>query len=171
MKNQFISKLILVALVLLQACAAPKFFHDPSSLERQKELRNSRSANVFVDIGAAIGNTVLGAAFETEIGFDISEQQFKKLNLLNTTGDTMYVNMLTDVYWDENNYCDFMDIRIPPKLNCKVMVPIDANYNIYFSTTPESEDDEMLEVNTSSIKRIKLIPRVTPVENANENDN
>jgi len=156
MKTQQISKLFVLALVFLQACAAPQFFHDPSSMERQKELRSSRTSNVFVDIGSVISTSIIGVALETGIVFPMTGQHFKKINLVNTTSDTMYINMLTDVFWDENNYCDFMDIRIPPKHNCKVMVPIDANYNLYFSTTPQSEDDELLEINTSATKRVKL---------------
>lgn len=152
---------IILTLLLFQSCSTPKHIHDQSSLERQKELRVSRSGNVFGDVMSGIASVIFGAVIETEIEFDTTERQFKKLNLKNPTGDTIYVNMLTDVYWDENNYCDFMDIRIPPKQNCKVMVPIDANYNLYFSNTPESDDDEMLEIYTSDIKNISLYPGLT----------
>ena len=69
--------------------------------------------------------------------------------------------MLYEVITDENDYCDFMDIRIPPQTKCKVMVPINANYNVYFSNTPESEDDELLEINTSETKNLLLIPGMT----------
>jgi hypothetical protein len=69
--------------------------------------------------------------------------------------------MLADVYWDEENYCDFMDIRIPPHSNCKVLVPTDANYNLYFSNTQESEDDEKINFYTNGIKKISLYPGLT----------
>lgn len=82
---------------------------------------------------------------------------------MNPTKDTMYINMLTDVTWDKNDYCDFMDIRIPPKTNCKVLVPVDANYNLYFSNTPEDDDDEMLEIFTSDINKLSLYPGITLV--------
>ncbi|MCK3685422.1 hypothetical protein [Maribellus sp. YY47] len=162
MKNQFIHRLFPIVLLFLQACVTPKYFHDPSSFEIQKQIRSSRTSNVFVDIGSVISTTIIGVALETGIVFPLTDQQFKKINLLNTTSDTMYVNMLTDVNWDENNYCDFMDIRIPPKRNCKVSVPINANYNIYYRTTPEC-DDEMLEINTNSAKRIKLAPGLVSI--------
>ncbi|HPF51591.1 MAG TPA: hypothetical protein PK335_08440 [Draconibacterium sp.] len=147
--------------VFLLSCSTPNYFYDPSSKERQKELRSTRSANVWSDIILSFSSACISAAFDTEIGYIPQEQKFKKLNLVNTTSDTMYVNMLTDVFWDESNYCDFMDIRIPPKLNCKVMVPLDATYNLYFSTTPEENDDEMIEISTSSFKRISLKPGMT----------
>jgi len=153
--------LLLIAAVFLWSCSAPQYFHDPSSRKRQKELLDTRSANVFGDVFMGVSSVCMAAAFDGEVEFYPTEQHFKKLKLYNPTGDTMYVNMLTDVYWDENNYCDFMDIRIPPRTECKVMVPIAANYNLYFSPTPESEDDEMLEIYTSSIKRISLKPGMT----------
>ena len=103
------------------------------------------------------------AALNVESSWVPSEQEFKKLNLINPTSDTIYVNMLTDVYWDEEDYCDFMDIRLPPKTNCKVLVPVNTNYNLYFSNTPESDDDEMLEIFTSDLKRVSLYPGLTIV--------
>jgi hypothetical protein len=111
-------------------------------------------------VASGIGSVFMSAMLETEVEFYPSEQQFKKINLMNPTNDTMYVNMLTDVIWDKEDYCDFMDIRIPPKLNCKVLVPVEANYNLYYSTTPQSNDDDMLEIYTSDVKRISLYPRI-----------
>lgn len=152
---------LVIAALLLFSCSAPQYFHDPSSRKRQKELRETRSANVVGDVFMGFTSVCMAAAFDGEVEFYPTEQQFKKLKLVNPTADTMYVNMLTDIYWDENNYCDFMDIRIPPKTDCKVMVPLAASYNLYFSPTPQSEDDEMLEIYTSSVKRISLKPGMT----------
>lgn len=154
--------LILFTVILLfQSCSTPKYFHDESSYQRQKELHGCRSGNVFCDVMGGIGSIILGATLDTEVEFCPTEQQFKKLNLINPTNDTIYVNMLTDVVWDKEDYCDFMDIRIPPKLNCKVLVPVEANYNLYFSDTPQSNDDEMLEIYTSDVKKISLYPGLT----------
>jgi len=158
---------LLIILLLFQACASPKYFYDESSYKRQEELRNSHSSNIFEDIITGFGIILAGVVLETEIEFVPTDQQFKKLKLSNTSKDTMYVNMLTDVYWDENNYCDFMDIRIPPLEKCKVMVPIDASYNLYFSTTPRNDDDEMLEIFTTDIKRISLSPGITAIKDTN----
>ncbi len=156
--------ILLIIILLLQACATPNYFYDESSHKRQQELRDSRSSNVFEDIMTGIGCVVAGAVLEADIDFIPHGQEFKKIKLANITKDTMYVNMLTDVYWDENNYCDFMDIRIPPRQICKVMVPMDASYNLYFSTTPQQEDDEMLEIFTTEINKISLYPGITEIK-------
>lgn len=99
---------------------------------------------------------MLSATLDTDIEFEANDRSFKKLKLENTSNDTMYVNMLSDLYWDENDFCDFMDIRIPPKRTCKVMVPMDATYNLYYSTTPEGDDDELLEIFTNDFKKLQL---------------
>lgn len=160
MKKHFTLPLVLL-FFLLAGCASPKYIHETSSFKRQEDLRQARSANVLSDIFIGFSTACLSAALETEIEFYPTDQQFKKLKLVNPTNDTMYVNMLTDVFWDKDNYCDFMDIRIPPHMKCKVMVPLEANYNIYFSNTPESDDDEMLEIFTTNKKRISLKPGMT----------
>jgi hypothetical protein len=116
-----------------------------------------RSKNTFGNIGIAVGSMVLSSTLDIEMDV-LSEREFKKLKLLNKSKDTMYVNMLTDVYWDEQNFCDFYDIRIPPHKKCKLLVPVDANYNLYFSNTSIDTDDELLEINTSNFSRIALYP-------------
>lgn len=161
MKKRLPYLLIISTLMLFQSCSSPKYIYDTSSYERQKELRASRGGNVFVDVMAGIGTVFVGAMLECEVDYAPSEQQFKKLNLINPTNDTLYINMLTDLVWDNEGYCDFMDIRIPPKLNCKVMVPMHAAYNLYFSNTPESQDDEMIEIYTTDVKRFTLYPGMT----------
>ena len=158
MKNRICLLPFIAAFLFIFSCSSPKYFHDQSSFERQKELKKDRSGNVASDIGIGILSAFSSAAFEVDLGWYPSEQEFKKIKLNNPTRDTVYVNMLTDVYWDENDYCDFMDIRIPPNENCKVLVPLNANYNLYFSNTSESDDDEMIEVFTNDIKNISLKP-------------
>ncbi|WP_320112184.1 hypothetical protein [Draconibacterium orientale] len=153
--------LILSTLLLIQSCSSPKYIFDESSYERQKELRSSRGGNIFSEVMVGLGSAFVGAMLECEIDYIPSEQQFKKLKLINPTNDTIYVNMLTDLVWDDKNYCDFMDIRIPPKLNCKVMVPMHAAYNLYFSNTPQNDDDEMIEIYTTDVKRFSLYPGMT----------
>ena len=150
-----------IAVIVLFSCSSSEHFHDPVSRNRQMELKKHRSGNVFADIGLTITSIFISSAINVDVGFYPEGQDFKKLKLANPTTDTIYVNMLTDVYWDEENYCDFMDIRIPPNEKCKILVPVDANYNLYFSTTPESDDDEMLQINTDDIKRISLYPGLT----------
>ncbi|WP_319503576.1 hypothetical protein [uncultured Draconibacterium sp.] len=161
MKKHLPYLLIISILLILQSCSSPKYIYDKSSYKRQKELRSSRGGNILGEVMVGLGSAVVGAMLECEVDYVPSEQQFKKINLINPTNDTIYVNMLTDLVWDEKNYCDFMDIRIPPKLNCKVMVPMHAAYNLYFSNTPQSDDDEVIEIYTTDVKRFSLYPGMT----------
>lgn len=41
------------------------------------------------------------------------------------------------------------------------MVPMNAAYNLYFSNTPQSDDDEMIEIYTTDVKRFSLNPGMT----------
>lgn len=161
MKKPILYSFVFLCILFFQSCSSPQYFHDESSLERQKELQSNRCNNIFCDVMTGIGSIIFSAATDTEVCYIPSDQQFTKLNLINPTADTIYVNMLTDLIWDKNDYCDFMDIRIPPHLNCKVLVPVFAEYNLYFSNTPESDDDELLQINTSNLKRIVLQPGLT----------
>ncbi|MCF6358511.1 MAG: hypothetical protein L3J54_11960 [Draconibacterium sp.] len=147
--------------IIIFSCSSQKYFHDISSLDRQKELKKNHSGNVVSNIANGIISIFTSAVFNIEAGWYPSEQEFKKIKLINPSTDTIYVNMLTDVYWDEENYCDFMDIRLPPKTDCKVLVPVNANYNLYFSNTIENDDDEMLEIFTTNLKKVSLYPGLT----------
>lgn len=169
MKKHLPKLIFFFLVVLLFSCATPKHIYHESSHQRQKELMNCRSSNVFCDIASGIGSVFFAAMLDSEVEFNPSEQQFKKLNLVNTCTDTIYVNMLTDLVWDEEGYCDFMDIRIPPGLNCKLMVPLNANYNLYFSNTPEEHDDELMEIWTNDVKKISLYPGITAVNDTIKN--
>nr|WP_319512415.1 hypothetical protein [uncultured Draconibacterium sp.] len=157
MKKNLPFVLFISALLLFQGCASPKYIYDKSSFKRQKELRNTHGGNVVGEIMLVM----VGAMIDPEMEYIPSDQNFKKLKLINPTNDTLYVNMLTDLVWDNEDYCDFMDIRIPPKLSCKVMVPMHAAYNLYFSNTPQSDDDEMIEIFTTDVKRFSLYPGMT----------
>lgn len=149
---------VLSLLLLAYSCATPQYIFNAESLHRQKELRKSRSGHVFADIGLSFLSLVSLAALDTDLDLFPSGKEFKTLKLINPTADTIYINMLTDLVWDKTDYCDFMDIRIPPKKKCKVLVPLDAVYNLYYSNTPESEDDELLEIFTSNIKKVEFNP-------------
>lgn len=152
---------ILVGFLIIQGCVVSPYIYDTESLNRQTELKKKRSGNILSGIGLTVASLFILAAADYDPGLYPEEREFKKLKMINPSEDTIYVNMLTDVYWDEENYCDFYDIRIPPGEKCRVMVPVDANYNLYFSNTPESEDDELLEINTRDFKRISLYQGLT----------
>ena len=125
--KKHLSLLFVFFTILLYSCSTPQYFHDESSYQRQKELKSCRTGNVFTDIACGIGSVLFAVAVDAEVDYIPSDQQFKKLKLVNPTQDTIYVNMLTDLVWDDSGYCDFMDIRIPPEHNCRVLVPIGAN--------------------------------------------
>ena len=161
-RKNFIFSFFFVALFVFYSCGSTKYFYDKTSAKRQKELKSHRSGNVFSDIGLTIASIFVLAAVDVDLGlYPPNGRQFKKMKLINPSKDTIYVNMLADVYWDEDNYCDFLDIRIPPQKKCKVLVPTDSNYNLYFSSTPESDDDELIVFYTNDLDKISLCPGMT----------
>lgn len=157
---------VLFVLLIIQSCTTGRYFYDQESQSRQTELKKHRSGNIFADIGLTMASLFVLAAVDIDPGLYPQGREFKKLKLINPSEDTIYVNMLTDVYWDEENFCDFFDIRIPPGGKCRVLVPVDANYNLYFSHTPESEDDELLNINTGDFKRISLYKGLTIINDS-----
>ncbi len=167
-KLKFISAILSLSILFI-SCSSQKYFFDPESRERQKDLKKNRSGNVFGDIGLMMASAFVSATLEVETDFVPQGQEFKKIKLINPTKDTIYVNMLTDVYWDQDNFCDFMDIRIPPFEKCSMLVPVNADYNVYFSNTPEEEDDEVLEINTDDFRKLSLYPGLTIIKKLNLN--
>lgn len=151
-------------MLFILGCSTPNYFYDSTSFERQKELKKHRSGNIFTNIGLTLTSIFVLAAADVDLNLFPQGQEFRKMKIINPTKDTLYVNMLTDMYWDENNFCDFMDIRIPPKQKCKILVPVDAVYNIYFSNTPQPDDDELIQLNTNDLKKVALYPGLTENE-------
>ena len=153
--------LLIFFIAALLSCSSPRYINDSSSHERQKELRASRSGGVVIDVLLTIGSLIFSSATESDAIYFPQGQRFKRFKLINTATDTMYVNMLTDATWDNEDYCDFMDIRIPPEKRCKILVPIGVTYNIYFGVTNDPEKDELLEVNTHEARKVALTPGMT----------
>ncbi len=165
MKNKTVYIISTLFVFLIISCSSPKYIYNTDSYNRQQELQEMRSEKVFGEI-LNFSSTIISAAFDSEYDLWIpGEQHLKKLNLINPTSDTIYVNMLSDVYWTDSVYCDFMDIRIPPKERLKILVPLDTNYNLYFSNTPQNDDDELMEINTDDVKQITLKPSVNLLSN------
>lgn len=162
---------LLVTLFFLYGCNQTRYIQDPVSKKRQSELKKMRSGNIFTHIGKVFFAVLVSSVIETNTNLTPDNQEFKKLKLINPGDDTLYVNMLTDVYWDVDNYCDFLNIQIPPGKKCKIFVPAYANYNLYFSNTPESNDDEMIEIYTGELKRISLYQGLTKPEEQKSNLN
>lgn len=150
--------LILLTILFSGGCNSYNYIYDNSSRERQHELQNKRAGNACGDVFLVFGSILFEATTGVYVGYMPEGQNFRRIKLVNPTSDTLYVNMLTDLYWDNENYCDFMDIRIPPGEKCRLLLPIDANYNIYFGATENPEEDKLLEFNTSLVRKVKLIP-------------
>jgi hypothetical protein len=67
---------------------------------------------------------------------------------------------VTNYQWKESGYADIRDIVMPPFKKAKVIVPMGADYNVYYRNDYFAPDDEKLEVNTSNKRRLKLKPMV-----------
>lgn len=157
MKKSIFYGLLLVIFFQIN-CSSPKYIFDDASYQRQIELKKHRKSEVAGEIVAASLSAVISAAAGTEIEYYPNEIQFRKLKLENPTNDTLFVNMVTNVSWDSLGYCDFMDIRIPPGKNCRLLCPIDAEYNVYFRNKWDTEQDEMITINTSETINVHLKP-------------
>lgn len=153
MKNILV---IIILSSLLFSCATPQYIHDPASAERHKKIQGNRGCNTAGCISMALVSILFSAITGSEGDFDTGEKEYKHIVLENTSADTLFVNMLTDHVLDGNMYSDIMDIRIPPATKCRLLLPKDAVYNVYFSNTPEPDDDEMIEFDTGKKKKLLL---------------
>ena len=161
-RSSFRTTAVFLALVmLLSSCSTPRYIHDPASYELQKEIKNKRVGNVFGDLFLTAGSTVLAVL----TGFFVympSGKSLKKIALQNSGTDTLQVNMLTDMAWKDENYADMMDLRIPPGKTARLLLPAGAIYNLYFSNTPGTEeDDEFLVFDTANMRKVTLYPGLT----------
>ncbi len=153
-------------LIVFLSCTTGRYIHDEASVKRHKQLKGMRAGNIIGDALLATGSIVFSALIGSDVAvMPESANQLRKITLHNSSSDTLTVNMLTDYQINESVYCDFMDIRVPPGENCRLLMPFNAVYNLYFSNTPEPEDDEMIEIDTGSKRRIELYPGMTKVDN------
>lgn len=154
--------IVLILLLAVSSCNSTRYMTDQVSIDRQHDMRRHRTGGNLGDVGINCGSLFLSAVLNT--GFEVisRERTFKKISLLNISGDTLRVNMLTDIVWKETGYCDIMGIVLPPGATQKLLVPYPAAYNVYFKT-PTSEE-EKLEIRTDgSFHTIKLKSGMTNV--------
>ena len=52
----------------------------------------------------------------------------------------------------------------------EILVPIGADYNVYFSKTIQNDDDEFLHINTSELRKIYLKPGITTAIKVHETE-
>ncbi len=115
-------------------------------------MRTQRSGGNVGDVLINFANIFVSAALNSEYEIYSSDRAFKRISIVNESTDSLFVNMVTDIEWKENEYCDIMGIALPPGARQKLLVPYPAAYNVYFKT-PFSEE-EKLEIRTDCNHRI-----------------
>jgi hypothetical protein len=112
------------------------------------------------DVALQMLNVVTLASLNLDMEPQTTPRSFKRIKLFNHSTDTMRVNLVTNVFWSDDQYNDILDIRIPPQGHTRLMVPLGADYNVYFRDSAEGQD-EMITINTADWKRIGLTPGMT----------
>jgi hypothetical protein len=151
---------ILSSLMILFSCSTGQYIYDTRSIERQKEMHKTRTGINVGDVAIQILNVITLSSLNLDMEPETTPRSFKRIKLYNHSNDTVRVNLLTNVFWKEDQYNDIMDIRIPPKQFSRLMVPLGAEYNVYFRDSAEGQD-EMITINTSKRRRIGLTPGMT----------
>lgn len=155
---------ILLSGLFLISCSTGKYLTDADSIKRHKEMRKERTKLNIAEALIATSTLVLAAATEGGMtaAYVPETRQFKKMKFENISADTLYINMLTDCQINENEFYDFMDIKLPPQKICKLLMPINIDYNIYFRNTREPDgNEEMIEINSASKRKIILYSGMT----------
>ena len=152
--------IILSSLIFLFSCTTGQYIHDTGSIKRQKEMHRTRTGINVGDVAIQMLNVITVASLNLDMEPETTPRSFKRIKLYNHSNDTMRVNLLTNVFWKDEQYNDIMDIRIPPNQFTRLMVPLGAEYNVYFRDTAEGQD-EMITINTSRYKRVGLTPGMT----------
>ncbi len=154
--------LVLSAIIIFGGCTNTRYLTDPASIDRQRDMRTHRVGKNIAEGCLNLSFFILSGVLNTEFGPLESERTFKRISIVNQSVDSLYVNMVTDIVWKEDGYCDIMGIVLPPGAKQKLLVPYPAAYNVFFQT-PFTEE-EKLEVRTDSkLRRIDLRAGMTQV--------
>jgi hypothetical protein len=147
--------LLLVATIFCSGCTNTRYLTDQKSIERQHDMRTHRTGGNVGDVCINFANLFIAAVLNTPYEVYSRERSFKRIAIVNQSADSLVVNMVTDIVWKEDGYCDIMGIALPPGARQKLLVPYPAAYNVYFRT-PYMEE-EKLEVRTDTkLRRINL---------------
>jgi len=119
-------------------------------------IRKYRTGINLSDVALQIGTVFTSAEFGVDIASAPSPRSFTRLKLINESGDTMFVNMVTDCLWRDSSYCDIREIVMPPRKSAKLVTPIGAVYFVYFRKDFNAPDDEKIEINTATDRVIRL---------------
>jgi hypothetical protein len=166
MKRKFRCFQIIACLVIcsifISSCVTYQYFRDENSLLLEKKIQRKRTANVLGGSFLTVGSVVLGALTGIYFGYIPGMRNLKSVRLINKSADTLQLNLLSDQIWKDSVYCDIRDIRIPPGEKCRILVPANALYNLYFSNTMDSEeDDEIIRINPVTQPKVILYPGMT----------
>lgn len=143
--------LVLAVILCCGGCTNTRYLTESKSIERQHDMRVNR---VGKNIGEGFINItflILSGVLNSEFVPVESERAFKRISIINESTDSLFVNMVTDIVWKEQGYCDIMGIVLPPGAKQKLLVPYPAAYNVFFQTPFSGE--EKLEIRTDSKNR------------------
>ena len=147
----------IIVLVIAGSCTSTRYLTDKNSIDRQHEMKLNRTGENAGDVLLNFANLVISIALNSEFEPVQSQRAFKRITIMNQSQDTLFVNMVTDILWKKDEYCDIMGIILPAGAKQKLLVPYSAAYNIYFKT--RTSEEEKLEIRTDSNMRIfKLEP-------------
>jgi hypothetical protein len=154
------SKILIIWTVigLSGGCASTKYITDHNSIYLQHQMHVHRSGVKTGDILLNTANFIMSVTLGTEFEITASERAFKHIVIGNESVDTMTVNMVTDIEWEDSVYCDIMGIVLPPKAQQKLLVPYPAAYHIFYCTPYRSEDSLLIQTNDKK-KQYNLIPK------------
>jgi hypothetical protein len=155
--------LVVTAIIFCGGCTNTRYLTDPTSVERQRDMRSNRVGKNIGEGCLNISFFILAAVLNSEFVPVESERSFKRISVINQSTDSLFVNMVTDIVWKENGYCDIMGIVLPPGAKQKLLVPYPAAYNVYFQS-PFTEEEKIEVWTDSKLRQIKLRTGMTQID-------
>lgn len=168
MKSLKLYALVLAAALAFGGCTSTRYVTDQATIKRQHEMRGKRTGGNVGDVLVNFGNFFLSAMLNTDYEVYSSERFYKRITVSNESNDSLYVNMVTDIKWNDSEFCDILGIALPAGARQKVLAPFPAAYNVYFRKPGAGE--EKIEVRTDGKARIvRLKPGMTILSQPEEN--
>lgn len=154
---------VLAAILLCNGCTNTRYLTEKQSIDRQHDMQKNRTGVNIGDVLLSFVNLFISGALNSDYEISQSERSFKRIKIINASTDTIYVNMVTDVVWKENGYCDIMGVVLPPHSRQKLLTPYPAAYNVYFRSP--FTDEEKLEIrNDGKTRKFFLRPGMTNID-------
>ena len=155
--------IFLAAIILSSGCTSTRYITDKRSRETQLSLQRRRTGR---NAGLVVINflkIIITSACDEVYEAERQERQYKRFKVWNSSADTLYVNMVTDITLKDQQYCDVMGLVLPPAKKQRLLLPYPAAYNVYFRSA--WSDEEKIEIRTDSyLKKIYLSPGLTKPE-------